>query len=187
MPDEPELPADRIELARKFLAKGFHLQKVKMRGKDYARMRKYGDRDMLLGPWGPDFDKLREELPPPRVGRPRVMAPEARADQTVDAEIGAKMSNEAKRITRDTFNVGWNTRSLERAAETFGYKNVGDYVNMLHRRYIGEQIAGRRPRDSWSRFKDTAYACMLAQAAGVNVNPNLIPTMFLIEKLGGGA
>lgn len=186
MADENELPADRIELARKFLAKGFHLQKINMRGKEYARMRKYGERDMLLGPWGPDFDELHEELPPPRVGRPRAIAPEARADQTVRAEVGEEMAKKAKSITRDTFNVGWGVKSLERAAETFGYRDVSDFVTMLYRRYVGEQIAGRRPRAFWGRFKDFSLACMFAQAVGVNVSPDLIPAVYMIERFGGG-
>lgn len=181
-----ELPADRIELARKLLDKGYRLHKIKLRGKDYARMRKYGERDVLLGPWGPDFDSLREELPTPRVGRPRVIAPEARADQAVAAEVGAQMAGEAKRITHETYDIGWEVRErLRRAAETFGYRDIGEYVDMVHKRYVGEQIARRRPRGFWASFKETAYACMFAQAAGVRVNPDLIQSLYLLGKLGG--
>ena len=52
-----------VERARKYMSEGWVLSRHVVKGRVYARLKK-GGREISLGPWIPDFDKLLDQVPP---------------------------------------------------------------------------------------------------------------------------
>jgi hypothetical protein len=65
-----------VERARKYISEGWVLGRHVVKGKVYARLKK-GGKEISLGPWIPDFDKLLGQAPPKKEeGIPKAAKPE---------------------------------------------------------------------------------------------------------------
>ena len=175
---------DRIEeTIETRLDDGFRLYKWldERRGKNYGRLHKHGEKDITF-PWRPEYDAYLEmsKKAASKPGAARSPTPETSAKTGALSALAAVTAKEAEYLMRRRLVSGMAMERLARAAEARGFASVEDYVAWLHRRSVA-----RPPgvATAWSSFKDFAQSVLIADALGVEVDPDMIPAAYVITKM----
>ncbi len=111
--------------------------------------------------------------------RSTTITPERKTEQRVSNILAQEIVEIAENELRKRLDAGRMTiEELGRVAESYGMEPA-QYVRWLQDQFLakGEQVS------TWEEIKDFGMGCILARAAGVKIDPRIIPLMHILTKL----
>lgn len=184
LPEKTELESD-AERIRKLWENGWQLAKFRVKGREYFKMRKSGEKDYYIGSPTPELDALYDEqsVRIPRITKGRAVTPEARAEAATLSVIGDAVAMEAKRATKEVLDLGLTLKNTKPVAQAYGFDDPAEFVQRL----MVEKTSWTAPRKpSWGEFLDAAYTAVLARSFGIPVTHDFVMCLYLLYKLEGG-
>lgn len=127
--------------------------------------------------------KYCKDIKPQKGEKPKAyITPEIKTEQKVSNIFAQEMAKIAEDETRKVFEAGRIiTRELGRSAEAYGM-DPAEYIRWLQNQFLERGKPKRTWADKRKEFKDFGLSCIMANAMGANINPRIIPIMYMIAK-----